>query len=307
MRQSWPRNVGASLRASRRDRIGRAATFALAALVVVLTLSIIVFISAKGLATFTRDGVHPLRFLAGRVWRPDAEPSAGGPQFGILPFLTGSLAVSMLATTFATALSIPTALFLAEIAPRRARQVLQPTIELFAGIPSVVYGWLGLTILVPAVRNHFGGMGFSVLSAGLVLSVMILPTIVTISADSLRTVPRELREGALALGATRWQAVAGVVLPAALPGVLTGLVLGIARAFGETLAVQMVIGNARLIPSSLLAPAATLTTGITMEMGNTVAGSVWNDALGSLALVLLTISLLFILFIRSLGRRGAAR
>lgn len=307
MRQSRPRSAGASLRASRRDRIGRAATFALAALVIVLALSIIVFISAKGLATFAKDGVNPLRFLTGKVWRPDAGPDAGGPQFGILPFLTGSLAVSLLAIVLATALGIPTALFLAEIAPRQASQLLQPTIELFAGIPSVVYGWLGLTILVPAVRSHLGGMGFSVLSAGIVLSAMILPTIVTISADSLRAVPRELREAALALGATRWQAVAGVVLPAALPGVVAGLVLGIARAFGETLAVQMVIGNARLIPSSLLAPAATLTTGITMEMGNTVAGSVWNDALWSMALVLLAVSLLFILAIRSLGRRGVAR
>lgn len=287
----------------RRDRLGRAATQTLAGLIIALTASIIIFISGKGLATFTQGGISPLAFLTGTVWRPEAE----SPQLGILPFLIGSLSVSAIAITIATAFGVPTALFLTQMAPRWARDMLSSTIALFAGVPSVVYGWLGLTVLVPLIRAPLGGQGFSILAGGLVLSVMILPTIVSVSADSLRTVPRELKEAALALGATRWQAVAGIVLPAALPGVLTGVILGVARAFGEALAVQMVIGNTRLIPHSPLSAGITLTSGITMDMGNTVSGSLWNNGLWSMAFVLLVVSLIFILGVKALAKRGVAQ
>lgn len=287
----------------KRDRLGRAATQTLAGLIIALTASIIIFISSKGLATFTRGDISPLAFLTGTVWRPEAET----PLLGILPFLIGSLSVSAIAIAIATAFGVPTALFLTQMAPRWARDMLSSTITLFAGVPSVVYGWLGLTVLVPLIRTRLGGQGFSILAGGLVLSVMILPTIVSVSADSLRTVPRELKEAALALGATRWQAVAGIVLPAALPGVLTGVILGVARAFGEALAVQMVIGNTRLIPRSPLSAGITLTSGITMDMGNTVSGSLWNNGLWSMAFVLLTVSLIFILGVKALAKRGVAQ
>jgi phosphate transport system permease protein len=292
-----------SAQAVKRDRFGRAATQALAGLIIALTAAIIIFISGKGLATFTHGGINPLAFLTGTVWRPEAET----PQLGILPFLIGSLSVSAIAIAIATAFGVPTALFLTQMAPRWARDMLSSTITLFAGVPSVVYGWLGLTVLVPLIRAHLGGQGFSILAGGLVLSVMILPTIVSVSADSLRTVPRELKEAALALGATRWQAVAGIVLPAALPGVMTGVILGVARAFGEALAVQMVIGNTRLIPHSPLSPGITLTSGITMDMGNTVSGSLWNNGLWSMAFVLLIVSLIFILGVKALAKRGVAQ
>lgn len=306
MRRGAIQATNASAEATRRDRFGRAATLSAALLIIVLTIAVIAFIAAKGVATFTRDGVSLIRFLTGTVWRPEAS-SAGAPEFGILPFLTGSLTVSFLAIIIAAILGIPTAIFFVEISPRWARKSLQSAIELFAGIPSVVYGWLGLTLLVPFIRTHIGGLGFSVLAAGIVLATMILPTIISIAADSLKSVPRELNEAALALGATRWQAVAGVIFPAALPGILTGVVLGIARAFGETLAVQMVVGNTKIIPNSLLGSTTTLTSGITMDMGYSIAGTPWNDALWSMALVLLAMSLLFILAVRWFGKRGAYR
>jgi len=183
------------------------------------------------------------------------------------------------------------------------KKLLQPAIEIFVGIPSVVYGWIGLTVLVPFISKHFGGLGFSLLAGILVLTIMILPTITSVSADTIKALPWEIREASYALGATRWQTIRKVILPAATPGILTGIVLGLARAFGEALAVQMVIGNRPALPLSFLQPMSTITSVITMDMANTVAGSVWNDALWSLALLLLLISLGFIVILKLIGRR----
>ncbi len=179
-----------------------------------------------------------------------------------------------------------------------------PAIEILAGIPSVVYGYIGLSLLVPFIRNYIGGLGFSVLAGILVLSVMILPTIVSISTDTLRALPREWKEAAYALGSTRWQAIRLVLIPAARSGLITGIVLGLARAFGEALAVQMVIGNTRKIPTSILDPVITLTSAITMDMGNTLSGSLWNNALWSMGLLLLLMSCFFILIVRLVVRKG---
>jgi phosphate transport system permease protein len=199
------------------------------------------------------------------------------------------------------------AVFLTEIAPALGRRFIQPAIELLAGIPSVVYGYIGLSVLVPFIRNHFGGQGFSIMAGFLVLSVMILPTIITVSTESLRALPEQWKHAAIALGSTRWQTIRMVLIPAARSGLITGVVLGLARAFGEALAVQMVIGNVRKIPASILDPITTLTSAITMDMGYTVMGSLWNNALWSMALILLLISFFFILVIRMVSQRGVAR
>ena len=191
-----------------------------------------------------------------------------------------------------------------EIAPSWGRKVLQPVVELLVGIPSVVYGFIGLTVLVPFISHlKTSGSGHSLLAGTIVLAVMILPTVTSISTDALSSLPKSLREGSYALGATRWQTIRKVLIPAALPSLLTAVVLGMARAFGEALAVQMVIGNSRNLFESLLDPAGTLTTIITLNMGHTTYGSVENNTLWSMGLVLLIMSFLFILLIRYLSSR----
>ena len=193
-----------------------------------------------------------------------------------------------------------------EISPKRS-EILQPVIELLVGIPSVVYGFIGLSVIVPFVRSIFGGTGFGILAGTFVLFVMILPTVTTMTVDALKAVPRHYREASLALGATRWQTIYKVVLRAAVPGILTAVVFGMARAFGEALAIQMVIGNAAVMPTSLTTPASTLTSILTMGIGNTIMGTVENNVLWSLALILLLMSLLFNIVIRIIGKRGALK
>jgi phosphate transport system permease protein len=214
--------------------------------------------------------------------------------------------VMAVAAVIATPLSVGLALFMAEVAPRWARSITQPAMEVFVGIPSVVYGWLGLTVLVPFLRTNVHDLGFatgfSLLAGGLVLSLMILPTITSVALDAFTTVPLEMRSATLALGTTRWQTIRHVLLPAAVTGVMTGVVLGMMRAAGEALAVQMVIGNRPVIPTSLTTPMTTLTSQITQDMGNTVTGEPWNQALWTMGLILLLISFGFVALVRRLGR-----
>lgn len=191
-----------------------------------------------------------------------------------------------------------------EISPKNGTKILQPVIELLVGIPSVVYGFIGLSVIVPFIRGIFGGTGFGILAGTFVLFVMILPTVTTMTVDALKAVPRHYREASLALGATRWQTTYKVVLRAAIPGILTAIVFGMARAFGEALAIQMVIGNAALMPTSFTTPAATLTSILTMGIGNTIMGTVENNVLWSLALILLLMSLFFNIVIRLIGKKG---
>jgi len=285
------------------NRLGRNFTFLCASFLIITTISIIFFIASKGLSTFIKDGASIGNFLFTTVWRPDVPKSQGGPLIGALPFILGSVAVSAIALIISTPFSLGIAIFMSEISPVWGRKILQPIIELFVGIPSVVYGWIGLSVLVPFIRNHVGGLGFSLLAGSIVLSIMIFPTIASVSTDSLQAMSNDIREASLALGATRWQTIELVLLPAALPGILTGVVLGLARAFGEALAVQMVIGNAIRLPDSLLKPMHTMTSIITMEMSNTVSGTVWNDALWSIALLLMLISFMFIMLIRAIESR----
>ena len=289
------------------DRLSKWLSFACAGLVVILTVSILYFISSKGLATFFVNDVSIKEFLLGDRWSPEPSPGQGKPLVGSLPLTSGSLIISFLAACVSAPLSIVVAVFITEIAPGWGRKLIQPTIELLAGIPSVVYGYIGLSVLVPLIRNYIGGQGFSVLAGFLVLSVMILPTIISVSTESLRALPEQWKHAAYALGSTRWQTIRMVLIPAARSGLITGVVLGLARAFGEALAVQMVIGNVRKVPDSFLDPAITLTSAITMDMGYTVMGSLWNNALWSMALILLLISFFSILTIRLVSKRGAIR
>lgn len=289
------------------DKISRAVSFTCAGLVIFLTVTLILFVGSRGLSTFFVNGASVMDFLFGVKWLPEPSPGQGIPSIGSLPFIIGSITISLLAVFISAPLSIIVAVFITEIAPAWGRKFIQPTVELLAGIPSVVYGYIGLSVIVPFIRDVFGGQGFSVLAGFLVLSVMILPTIISVSAESLRALPEQWKHAAIALGSTRWQTIRLVLIPAARSGLVTGIVLGLARAFGEALAVQMVIGNVRRIPSSVFDPAITLTSAITMDMGYTVSGSLWNNALWSMALILMAISFFFILTIRLISRRGAVQ
>ncbi|TMN22712.1 phosphate ABC transporter permease subunit PstC [Lentibacillus cibarius] len=273
-----------------------------ALIMIAATISITAFLTVKGLQSFLVNGVSPIEFITSSDWNPT---SSKNPQYGALPFIFGSLAVTFLSALVAAPLGIGGAIFMTEVTPSWGKKILQPVIELLVGIPSVVYGFIGLTVLVPFIRNTFEApqAGFSLLAGTIVLSVMILPTITTIATDTMGAIPDSLREGSYALGATRWQTIRKVLIPAVLPSLLTAIVLGMARAFGEALAVQMVIGNVHDLPSSILDPSATLTTIITLNMGHTAYGSVENNTLWSMGLILLIISFLFILIIRFLSSR----
>lgn len=244
------------------NRSERTAEIALTAIglcsVAVLGL-IILFIFRESLPAFMKVGV--LRFITGATWAPSKE------TFGILPMIAGSIIVTAGALVVGMPLGLGSAIYLSEFAPKKTAQILKPTIELLAGIPSVVFGFIGLTVLVPFIRDHFGDPGFSVLASALVLGVMILPTMTSISYDALRAVPAAYREGMLAVGATPWQAVRMVVLPAAKSGILAAAILSMGRAVGETMAVIMVAGNATIVPTSLLDPVRTMTSNIALEMG----------------------------------------
>ncbi|CAJ1004319.1 MULTISPECIES: phosphate ABC transporter permease subunit PstC [Brevibacillus] len=278
---------------------GRFIAMACAGVLVVVVLSITYFIASKGLSTFLVNGVSLGEFLIGVKWDPEGEPAV----YGVLPFILGSSLVTLLAALIAAPLGIGAAIFMTEMFPGFGKKVLKPVIELLVGIPSVVYGYVGLTLLVPFIREQFDVLGFSLLAGGLVLALMILPTITSVAMDAIEAVPQDLRNASLALGATRWQTIWNVVLHSALPGCLTAVVLGMARAFGEALAVQMVIGNTTRLPGGLLDPISTLTSAITLNMGNTIQGTPYNNALWSMALLLLLMSFVFIMVLRILGRR----
>lgn len=268
-------------------------------LLVVIIFSMVYFVATKGLSAFFKDGLK-LSEIFGRTWKPDGEP----PLFGALPFIIGSFSTSLLAAVIAAPLGISAALFMVEIMPNIGRKYLQPVIELLAGIPSVVYGFVGLSVIVPLYRDIFPGQGLGIAAGATVLSIMILPTITSIATDALASLPAGLKEGSYALGATRWQTLSRTVIPTTLPALMTGIVLGMARAFGEALAVQMVIGNAPHIPHSLFESTSTLTSVITLSMGNTVMGSMQNNVLWTLAFILMLMTFVFVFVVRWLERRA---
>ena len=285
------------------ENVGLGLTGACVALVAIVVLTLIVMVAQQGLTTFFSDGINVGAFLSGQNWIPT------DGKFGALPLIVGSFSVTLLSTVFALPIALGSAIFVVEVQPVFGRKVFQPLVELLVGIPSVVYGLLGLSIINPLMVAIFGsaaGTGAGILSGALVLAVMILPTVTTLSIDALAAVPNQYREGSYALGCTRWQTVWHVVLKSALPSLMTAVILGMTRAFGETLAVQMVIGGVeKAMPTSLLDPAATLTTALTSGLANATTGSIQYHALWSLGLLLLIMSLVFILIIHIIGKRGA--
>ncbi|HET7657873.1 MAG TPA: phosphate ABC transporter permease subunit PstC [Bacillales bacterium] len=280
---------------------GKLAIYVSAMFILAATVAITVFLTEKGLQSFVISKLNVFYFLTNVNWHPEKG------HFGALAFIFGSFSVTFLAAIVAAPLGIGSAIFMTEIAKRWGQKLLQPVIEILVGIPSVVYGFIGLTVIVPLISKNTGTLGYGLLASAIVVGVMILPTVTSIAADALKAIPNDMKNASYALGATRWQTLSRVVIPAALPSLLTAVVLGMARAFGEALAVQMVIGNAKGLPHSLVDPAATLTTIITLSLGHTTYGSTLNNALWSLGLILLVMSYIFIILIRFLSRRRKLR
>jgi phosphate transport system permease protein len=245
-------------RLERNDRLVHLALLIVALSAVSILLVITVFIFEQGTPVMFKYGLKS--FLAGKDWYPSEK------AFGLLPMIVGSLYVTAGALVIGVPFGLACAIVLTEFSSRRVRRIIKPLVELLAGIPSVVYGFIGVIILVPFIRETFGGPGLSVLAASIILGIMILPTIISISVDSLQAVPPSYREGSIALGATRWQTVKMVLFPAARSGIVASIILGMGRAVGETMATIMIAGNAAEIPRSLLMPVRTLTSNIALEM-----------------------------------------
>ena len=252
---------------SRLEKFGRGITFFCLVLIVFIVAMILVFVAQKGLSTFFVNKVNPLAFLFGGKW----DPSSG--SFGALPMILGSFIVTILSAIIATPIAIGAAVFMTEISPKYGAKILQPAIELLTGIPSVVYGFIGLQVIVPFVRSIFGGTGFGILSGVCVLFVMILPTVTFMTVDSLKAVPRHYKEASLAMGATRWQTIWRVILNAARPGIFTAVIFCFAAWLRGSLCNLLVGGGSGAVSTSFYTPAANPNTLPTRWSWNYV---MWN-------------------------------
>ena len=263
----------------------------------ILVLGLITFfIFEQGLPLIWKVG--PRAFILGERW----VPSQGA--FGIFPMIVSSFWVTFGALALGIPLGLACTIFLTEWSPPSVGLVLRPAIQLLAAIPSVIYGFWGLVVLVPLVRNSLGGPGLSVLSGSVILGFMIMPTIISISEDSLKALPRTYKEGALALGATHWQTIWRVLIPAARSGIVASIILGMGRAFGETMAMIMILGNAVRMPTSFLSSARTLTTNIGIEMGYATGDH--RQALFATGVVLFVIIMILNALAIFLSRRRAS-
>ncbi len=234
-------------------------------------------------------------FLKGKEWIPTAKPVA---QLGALPLILGTIWVSLGAILLALPLGLMVAIYLSEIASKRMKQFVKPLIELLAGIPSVVYGFFGLVVLVPMIQKLFKlDVGETALSGSIILGIMALPTIITIAEDSITAVPKVMREASLALGANKWQTIYKVILPYASSGITAAIVLGIGRAMGETMAVIMVTGNAASIPHTYLQPVRTIPATIAAELGEAPYGGLHFQALFALGCILFIITMIFNIYV----------
>ena len=290
----------------RKEYLGRGIVTASGFFIIALTLVIGVFLIVQGTGTFTKYHHSILEFLFSSEWAPVDSVAGGTGKVGCAIYIAGSLMTCGFALLMVTPFAVGAAVFMTEIAPKAGTKIFQPAIEMFVGIPSVVYGWIGLTVLVPFIRDTFHARmgGYSVLAASIVLAIMIFPTITTVAADAIRSIPQYYRKAAYGLGSTRWQVIYQIVLPAAKSGILTGIILGLARAFGEALAVAMVIGKTRAFPKNILSPTNNLTAAIAADMGNSASGGEQNMALWTMALLLFLISLLFIFIIHRIDAAG---
>lgn len=270
-----------------------AALFFLCAFVAVLGVALI-FAFVGWRAWPIADEVGFWQFLSGRVWAP----SDG--TFGIWPLIAGSFIVTLGALVLGTPLAVGTAVFLSEIASPKVRAVVRPAVELLAGVPSVIYGFFGVVMLRPVIAEATGGLGFGPLTAWLILAIMIVPTIATLSEDALNSIPMGVREASYAMGATTWQTIYKVVVPAARVGIVDAVILGMGRAIGETMAVLMVVGNAPVLPRSITEPISTLTSQIVMDMPYSAGAH--RTALFGMAAILFVISMLLVLSVRLMSR-----
>ena len=251
--------------------------FLLSALFSIVAVALIcVFLFKNGITAIMEIG--PMEFLLGTKWAPKQE------LFGVLPMIVGSIYVTVGAIVVGVPIGLFTAIFMAKFCPEKLYKVLKPAVELLAGIPSIVYGFFGLVVIVPIVRNFFGGGGKGILTASVLLGIMILPTIIGVAESAIRAVPESYFEGALAMGATKERSVFTAVLPAAKSGIFAGVILGIGRAIGETMAVVMIAGNQTVIPDEITDGVRTLTANVVLEMG--YATGLHREALIATAVVL---------------------
>lgn len=271
--------------------------FFIAACMSILSVALIcIYLFAGGTPAIAKIGV--IDFLTGTKWKPSQN------IFGILPMIVGSVYVTAGAIIIGVPLGLFCAVFMAKYCPKRLYRILKPAIELLAGIPSIVYGFFGLMVIVPVIQNLFGVSGKGVLTASLLLGIMILPTIIGVAESAIRAVPESYYEGALALGATKERSIFFAMLPAARSGILAGVILGIGRAIGETMAVVMVAGNQPVIPDSILGGVRTMTANVVLEMG--YAADLHRDALIATAVVLFVFVLLINLLF-SVLKRGISK
>lgn len=242
------------------------------------------------------------QFFIGKQWYPTSQPS---PLYGVLPLLLGTLWVSFGAILIALPFGLAVAIYLAELADERLRKILKPVIELLAGIPSVVYGFFGLVVIVPMIQTAFSlPVGETGLAGSVILAIMALPTIITVAEDAIRSTPRAMKESSLALGATHWQTIRKVVIPYSISGITAAAVLGIGRAIGETMAVLMVTGNAAVMPTILLEPVRTIPATIAAELGEAPAGGVHYEALFMLGCILFLLTLVISITVEMISSRN---
>lgn len=259
----------------------------------------------SGLNFIEDNSISPGEVFGGTEWFPTATPA---PLFGMLPLLLGTIWVSLFAILFALPFGISIAVYMSEVTSPRIRNFLKPVIELLNGIPSVVYGFFGLIVIVPMLQRVFGlPVGESGLAGSIVLAIMALPTIVTVAEDAMRNCPRSLREASLALGATKWQTIYKVVIPASMSGIASGVVLGIGRAVGETMAVLMVTGNAAVMPHSILEPLRTIPATIAAELGEAPAGGAHYQSLFLLGVILFFITFFINMCVELISARNKAK
>ena len=274
----------------RKETAIRTIWFLTALSAIIAIFFILIFLLRDSLPIFENTGIIP--FLTGTTWYPTGNP----PEYGILVLIVGTVLVTLGAMVFAVPLSIGCAIYISELAPLWAKNILKPAIELLAGIPSVVYGFFGLVVLTDLIRKRSGTpTGETWLAGSILLGIMALPTIISISEDAISMVPQEYKEGSLAIGATRWQTISRVIVPGALSGITAAVILGFGRAIGETMAVLMVTGNAAIIPDpiwNVLSPVRTLTGTLGIEMGEVAVGSDHYAALFGIAVILLAITLI---------------
>ncbi|MDD5747707.1 MAG: phosphate ABC transporter permease subunit PstC [Actinomycetota bacterium] len=277
-----------------REWIVKKTLFVLAIMGILGIVLIIVAVTKESMPALTKVGPFNL-------FSTEWNPKVG--KYGIVVFIVGTLLTTVGGVMVAVPLAIGTALFLTEIAPRRMATLVSRGVELLAGMPSIVIGWMGFTILVPLLAKLTRTTGSGILAASIILGIMSMPIITSIARDALETVPSSYKQASIGLGATRWQTIWHVILPAAKPGLLVAVILGIGRAIGETVAVALVIGPASAFPKSLTTPTHTLTTKILMEMGE--SSGIQRSVLFAMALVLLLLSMALILTVRLVTRKKA--